>query len=57
MRAHEIRDGPAQAADGAGFGQWTSEEQGREYGLIRAEYAQQWAQCREANGCNYLDGC
>ena len=36
---------------------WDSVEDARAAGLIRAQYAEEWATYLEANGCTYTDGC
>ena len=43
--------------DKVGFIEWVSVRQAKDYGILRAEYATEWASYLEANDCGYNDGC
>lgn len=43
--------------EAAEFGSWTTVDEARATGLIRAQYAREWAEYLKQNRCTYLDGC
>lgn len=44
-------------AEAVGFGSWSTAEEARQNGLLRAEYAAEWATYLTENNCSYLQGC
>jgi hypothetical protein len=44
-------------AENTGFGSWSNLEEAREFGLLVAEYSDEWAEYLKANNCTYLDDC
>ena len=47
--------GDAEAA--AGFGHWTTVDEARAFGHIRAQYAREWAEYLKQNHCTDRDNC
>ena len=43
--------------EGFGFGSWETVEEAETSGILRAQYAAEWATYLEDKGCTYLDGC
>jgi len=41
----------------AGFGFWSTIDEAREFGELRARYATEWASYIEENGCPFASGC
>ena len=52
MEAHNPND-----AEAAGFGNWTTVDEARQFGLLRAQYAKEWATHLVTNGCVYNGPC
>lgn len=53
MDAHH----PGDADAAAGFGHWTTVDEARALGQIRAQYAREWAEYLKQNRCTYRDDC
>lgn len=43
--------------EAAGFGNWSSVEEAEQSGILRAQYADEWAAYLQDNNCTYLDRC
>ncbi len=46
-----------EAIEATAFGNWTTVEEARQTGELRAQFAQEWADYLQENNCGYVDGC
>lgn len=44
-------------AQAAAFGNWTTVDEARAFGLVLAQYAREWAEYLKQNRCSYRDNC